>query len=190
MCVCVCVCVKVTQLCLTLCNPIDCSPPCSSVHGILWTGILEWVAFPFSRVPTQELNPGLLHCRWIIYHLSHQGSPCSNDLVKSTVRIRDDVCKTASARHTTGAQKEAVLFDYAWFLLGSYRCSYAVCETFYKTKGKKKNPVSLLSKMCPPPPGGCVDKWVLIQLNAFTWQTVNRPFPWWDSVRPCGYTQK
>ena len=66
------------------------------------------------------------------------GSPCSNDLVKSTVRIRDDVCKTASARHTTGAQKEAVLFDYAWFLLGSYRCSYAVCETFYKTKGKKK----------------------------------------------------
>ena len=75
LCVCVCVCVKVTQLCLTLCNPIDCSPPCSSVHGILWTGILEWVAFPFSRVPTQELNPGLLHCRWIIYHLSHQGSP-------------------------------------------------------------------------------------------------------------------
>ena len=65
----------VSQSCLTLCNPIDCSPPGSSVHGILWTRILEWVAFPFSRVPTQGSNPGFLHCRWILYHLNHQGSP-------------------------------------------------------------------------------------------------------------------
>ena len=38
-----------TQLCLTLCDPMDCSPPGSSVHGILQTGILEWLAIPFSR---------------------------------------------------------------------------------------------------------------------------------------------
>ena len=38
----------VTQLCLTLCNPMDCSPPGSSVHGIFQARILEWVAiFPF-----------------------------------------------------------------------------------------------------------------------------------------------
>ena len=42
-CVCVCVC-EVAQLCLTLCNPVDCSPPGSSVHGILQARILEWVA--------------------------------------------------------------------------------------------------------------------------------------------------
>ena len=36
----------VTQLCPTLCDPIDCSPPGSSVHGILQTRILEWVAIP------------------------------------------------------------------------------------------------------------------------------------------------
>ena len=36
--------VKVTQLCLTLCNPMD-----YTVHGILQARILEWVAFPFSR---------------------------------------------------------------------------------------------------------------------------------------------
>ena len=34
---------------LTPCNPIDCSPPASSVHGILQSRILEWVAMPSSR---------------------------------------------------------------------------------------------------------------------------------------------
>ena len=48
-CVCVCVCVLVDQLCLTLCNPPVCSPPSSSVHGILQARILEWVAISFSR---------------------------------------------------------------------------------------------------------------------------------------------
>ena len=41
--------VLVTQLCPTLCNSKDCSPPDSSVHGILQARILEWVAIPFSR---------------------------------------------------------------------------------------------------------------------------------------------
>ena len=46
---------------------------------ILQVKILEWVAMPSSRgiYPTQGLNPGLLHCRWILYKLSHQGSPQS-----------------------------------------------------------------------------------------------------------------
>ena len=54
---------------------MDCKLPGSSVHGILQTKILEWVAIPFSRgiFPTQGSNPGLLHCRQILYHLSHQG---------------------------------------------------------------------------------------------------------------------
>ena len=37
------------QLCLTLCNPMDCSPLGSSVYEILQARILEWVAIPFSR---------------------------------------------------------------------------------------------------------------------------------------------
>ena len=41
--------VLVAQLCLTLCDPMDCSPPGSSVHRILQERILEWVAIPFSR---------------------------------------------------------------------------------------------------------------------------------------------
>ena len=39
----------VAQSCLILCNPMDCSPPGSSVQGILQARILEWVAMPFSR---------------------------------------------------------------------------------------------------------------------------------------------
>ena len=41
--------VLVAPSCLTLCNPMDYSPPGSFVHGILQAGILEWVAFSFSR---------------------------------------------------------------------------------------------------------------------------------------------
>ena len=67
----------VAQSCPTLCNPMDCSPPGSSVHGdspgkntgvgchTLLKGIF----------PTQGLNPGLPHCRQILYQLSSQGSP-------------------------------------------------------------------------------------------------------------------
>ena len=47
------------------------------VHGILQARILEWVAFPFLQgiFPTQGSNPGLPHCRWLLYQLSHKGSP-------------------------------------------------------------------------------------------------------------------
>ena len=49
---------KVAQSCWTLCDPMDCSPPGSSVHGILQTRILEWVASPFSRVsPDPGIEP-------------------------------------------------------------------------------------------------------------------------------------
>ena len=127
---------EVTQLCPTLCDPMDCSPPDSSVHGVLQARILQWLAIPLSRgsaqpndqswvshtagkfftvratknvflaqlcltpcnpvdcnptrllcpwdspgkntevvchfllqeiLPTQGLNPGLLHCRQILY---------------------------------------------------------------------------------------------------------------------------
>ena len=63
--------VKVTQSCPALCNPKDCT-----VHGILQATILEWVAVPFSRgiFPMQGSNPGLPHCRRILYQLSHKGS--------------------------------------------------------------------------------------------------------------------
>ena len=68
--------VLVTQLCPTVCDPMDCFPPGSFIHGILQARILEWAAIPFSRgfILTQGLNPSLLPCRQILYHLSNHGS--------------------------------------------------------------------------------------------------------------------
>ena len=62
---------------LTLCNPMDYSPPASSVPGILQARILEWVAIPFSRESSQTRDQTWVFCigRWILWHLSHQGSP-------------------------------------------------------------------------------------------------------------------
>ena len=105
-----------SQSCPTLYNTKDCSPPGSSVHGILQARILEGAVMPSSRgssqprieprsptlqedslpskppgnpkntgvgslfllqgiFPTQGSNAGLLHCKWSLYWLSHQGSP-------------------------------------------------------------------------------------------------------------------
>ena len=67
----------VAQLCLILCDPMDYSPPGSSVHEdsprkstrVGCHALLQEI------FPTQGSNLGLPHCRQILYHLSHQGSP-------------------------------------------------------------------------------------------------------------------
>ena len=90
---------EVTQACRTLSDPMDCSLSGSSVHGIFQARVLEWVAIAFLHglyspwnspgqntgvcslsllqgiFPTQGSNPGLPHCRQILYQLSHWGSP-------------------------------------------------------------------------------------------------------------------
>ena len=53
---------KVTQSCLTLCDPIDHNLPGSSVHGILQARILEWVAVPFSRGYSQLRDQAQVSC--------------------------------------------------------------------------------------------------------------------------------
>ena len=47
---------EVSQPCLTLCEPVDCSPPGVSIHGVLQARILEWVAISFSRGSSQTRN--------------------------------------------------------------------------------------------------------------------------------------
>ena len=60
------------QSCLTLGDPVDCSPPGSSVHGILQARRLEWVAMPFSRGSSRPRDRTQVSCvsctgRWILY---------------------------------------------------------------------------------------------------------------------------
>ena len=70
-CVCVCVC-ACTQSRPAVCDPVDCSPPGSSVHGILQARILEGVAISFSRgssSPRDQTQESYVSCigRWIVY---------------------------------------------------------------------------------------------------------------------------
>ena len=63
---------KLLQLCLTVSNPMDCSPPGSSVSGILQARILEWAAMPSSRRSSQPGDPtyiSYVSCigRWVLY---------------------------------------------------------------------------------------------------------------------------
>ena len=62
--------VKVTQSCLTLCDPVDCpwnSPGQNTLMDSL--SLLQGI------FPTQGLNPGLLYGKWVLYQLSYHGSP-------------------------------------------------------------------------------------------------------------------
>ena len=76
----VCACVLSHFSCVWLCNPMDRSPPGSSVHGISQARILEWVAMPFSRgssQPRDQTQVSYISCidRWVPYHKCHLGSP-------------------------------------------------------------------------------------------------------------------
>ena len=64
---------SVARSCLTLCDPLDCSPPDSSVHGIIPARVLEWVAIPSSRESSwsrDQTDISSVSCidRWILHH--------------------------------------------------------------------------------------------------------------------------
>ena len=69
-------CVLVAQSCLTLCDPLNCSPKAPLVMGFsrqeYWSGRHSLLQGIF---PTLGSNPGVLHCRQILYHVIYQGSP-------------------------------------------------------------------------------------------------------------------
>ena len=69
--------VKLLQSCLTLCDPMDCSPPGSSVQGILWEKILEWVAVPESSRSRDWTLVSYVSSfgMWALYHSRHLGNP-------------------------------------------------------------------------------------------------------------------
>ena len=74
------------QSCLTLCSPMDCSSPGSSVHGIFQERILEWVAISFSRGSSWPRDCTRVSCvSWtctqVHYQLSHDRSPEANQLI-------------------------------------------------------------------------------------------------------------
>ena len=101
----------VTQSCPSLCDPMDYSPPGSSVHGdspgmntdVGCHALLQGI------FPTRGSNPGLPHCRWILYHLSHQASPRIQECVPYLVSRR-----SSWPRNWTGVSCIAGGFFTSW----------------------------------------------------------------------------
>ena len=118
------------QLCLTVCDPMDCSPPGSSVHGIFQARILEWVVIPSSRIfPIQGSNPCLLHVlHWQVdsLPLSHRGNNVSyaaaatNKSLQSCLTLCDPIDGSPSGSPVPGILQArrlewvAISFSNAW----------------------------------------------------------------------------
>ena len=129
----------VAQLCLVLCNPMDCSPLGSSLWnspgkntGVGCHSLLRGI------FPTQGSNPHLPYCRWILYQLSHNGSPRTLEWVaypfssgSSWPRNRTRVCCIAGRFFTNWTIKESLgsprksfislpFLSFLFFLLSSF----------------------------------------------------------------------
>ena len=95
-------CAKSLQSCLTPCDPMDCSPSGSSVHGILQARTLEWVAMPSSRGssrPRDQSHGSYLSCfgSGALYHWCHLGNPIQGR--KIHLLVSEDVGWTLTAFH-------------------------------------------------------------------------------------------
>ena len=112
----------VAQLCLTLCNPMNCSPPGSSFHGVYQARTLKWIARPSSRGSSwsKGLNPGLLHCRKVLYHLSHQRSQARKRGRQKVSQAEETVCKDWDFRKSSihgrcDSQPQYLFLPRIWF---------------------------------------------------------------------------
>ena len=90
------------------CDPMDCSLPGSSVHEIVQVRIPEWVAISFSRGSSQPRNRTLcfLHCRQILYPLSHQGMRVKEESEKASLKLSVKKTKIMASGPITSWQIE------------------------------------------------------------------------------------
>ena len=93
---------KVAQSCPAVCDPMDCSPPGSSVHGILQARILEWAAISSSRRSSQPRDQTQVSCvagRLILYCLSHQGMGQSRVGPAYSIQLKISLSSTYCTHH-------------------------------------------------------------------------------------------
>ena len=95
----------VAQSCPTLCNPMDCSPPGSSDHGILQARILEWVAIPFSRESSQPRNwtrvlciVGWFFSVWATREAQLSWNQASKHLFRQQIYLESDMSERITSR--------------------------------------------------------------------------------------------
>ena len=115
----------VAQLCPTLCDPVDCSLQGSSVCGDSPgknTGV-GCHTFLQGVFPTLGLNPGSIsHCRQMLYHLSHQGSPYTWEGERV---IDKDSSRWVSTEVSHSSWEQPENTRYLWMSLQKARLSYA-----------------------------------------------------------------
>ena len=100
---------SVTQSCLTVCDPMDCSPPVSSVcgdspgknTGVGNQSLLQGIFL------TQESNRGLLHCRWILYQLSYK----ANRVFPWATREIWNICRSVADSCLCTAETNTILWS-------------------------------------------------------------------------------
>ena len=161
--------VKVAQSCPTLCDPMD-----SIVYGVLqvrtWSGSLSLLQRSF---PTQGLNPGLPHCRRILYQLSHKGKPRTLEWAAypfssrfSWPRTRTWVSGIAGGFFTNWAIREAphwLIQNFIWHI--THTCTH-MDESFLEHLEKIRR-AQVYCGVCLPRYSLCV--WCVNEVN------MNRP---------------
>ena len=124
-------CMPHQALVLSRCDPMDCSPPGTSVCGILQARILEWVAMPSSRRssrPRDRTHVSLVSCisRWVLYHYCHLGNQGGAQVAPS---------RTALSSVNTVRQKGRAAFKMKavpdTFLSDGETCRRRPRESFY-----------------------------------------------------------
>ena len=121
------------------CNPMDCSLPGSSVHGILQVRILEWVAISFSRGSSQPRDQTCFSCvscigRQVLYQPSYQGSPIYIEWSLNPVSIRGVL--RGSKENTN--KPECVLFLEPENEKSSSRITFLVLTSFWSSGNLQK----------------------------------------------------
>ena len=114
----------VTQLCPTLCDPMDCSPPGSSVHGIFQARVLEWIAISSSRGSSQPRDWTCISCvSWLqvdFLLLSHRRSPQRR---LGNARNSDGIIHDhSSIRHSRSTHFYVIKSAWKWHVLQLLSC--------------------------------------------------------------------
>ena len=135
---------KSLQFCPPLWDPMDCSPPGSSVHGIRQARILEWVVISFSTgssQPGDRTQVSFVSClgRWVLYLWRHLGSPFMPPLVfslayhsyKASILLLIPITRISMVfNNALGLKRPHILFQIKWVPLGnSELCVLMNCLT-------------------------------------------------------------
>ena len=125
-------------------RPHERSPPGSSVHGISQARVLEWVAISFSRGsswPRDRTCASCISCtgRWILYHLSHLGSPCQ--VSKKKFIIPTATIYGLGLKHITGRGLSLLLL---LEISNSWRAKRYLTVTSYHILGERCSEILLV----------------------------------------------